>query len=305
MAINAFAAEDPVPSILETAYINFGRGMDIFIQGCNQAISQLALLSVNNDIVGNATAAAGVTLTSMFFAMGVFSDLAMFRVERIEEAIKVGMKFVIAKIIIENTGAIMGGIKGMLFDTLSVSEITSAFSTLGSTIMTSLYPTATTGDLDGLLELLAGSFGLNFVINIVLIEFPVFIIIVVTMVTVILTLAGILFELGIHMAVAPIALSTLVNEMTRPTGITFIKSYAAVCLQLLIIGVVVRVYNMLVSGVGGMVTIGELLGNATEISSLGQFVEPLITLALPMILLICLTTAIKKSGDITKRMLGV
>jgi hypothetical protein len=309
LAINVYAAEDPVPNFIEFAYRNFGAGMDIFVQGCVFVIDKMKNLVINETNMSDFTdgvTAAGVTLTSMFFAMGVFSDLAMFRVERIEEAIKVAMKFVIAKIIIENTDTIMLGIKGLLFDTLAVDELTSAFSTFGTDIMSSLYPTATTGDLDGLVAVLAGMFGLNYVLNIVLVELPVFIVIVVTMTTIIITIAGILFEMGIHIVVAPIALSTLVNEMTRPTGITFIKSYSAVCLQTLIIAAMVRVYQIINTNAINLVDFGSFTSSGgVNIGNLGVLVESIVRIVMPIIALICLTTGIKKSGDITKRMLGV
>jgi hypothetical protein len=101
------------------------------------------------------------------------------------------------------------------------------------------------------------------------------------------------------MCVAPIALSTLVNDTTRSTGISFIKSYSAVCLQLTLISVCINVYSAIATALNAQIE--ALFGDSLiAVNIFGQLINALV----PLLLFVCLSTAIKKSGDITKRMLG-
>ncbi|MDR0991408.1 MAG: hypothetical protein LBL87_00720 [Ruminococcus sp.] len=255
-------------------------------------VYRIAQINVSDTISAGLTT-AGTALTTCFFAMAVFSDLAMFRVERIEEAIRVAMKFVIAKIIIENTTGIMTSIKGMFFDTLGAQEINYAFSKFGNeTLGVFLSANGETAAIE------PGLFGLNFIVIMIFLGTPVLLISAICLFSVVFTIAGNLFEMGIHIAISPIAFSTLVNEMTRQTGITFIKSYAAVCLQLFVISVITQLYPIISEQAAAVVAGFEPPGS--EFS----FVWSVNTLLVPLLMLICFSTAIKKSGDITKRMLG-
>ena len=98
------------------------------------------------------------------------------------------------------------------------------------------------------------------------------------------------------MAVGPIALSTLCNSTFRSTGLSYIKSLSAVCLQTTVIGAICKVYTKYATYFnlnldGSLATGGGGFGFV-----FGCF-APLLSL-----LVLCVT--IKKSSDITKRMFG-
>jgi hypothetical protein len=98
------------------------------------------------------------------------------------------------------------------------------------------------------------------------------------------------------MAAAPIALSTLCNDMTRPTGISFIKSYSAVCLQAFILGACLTVYGIISTQFDGM---------TMSLDCEGNLFAGLLKGLMPVIMVLSLSTIMKKSGEVTKRMLGV
>jgi hypothetical protein len=234
--------------------------------------------------LGDGATAVGISLTTLFFAMAVFSEVSAFRVERFEEAIRVAMKFIVAKIIIENTNVISGAIYA-LFTGLSKGALDSGLTSL-STSLATITPSDTGMDPLGT--------GLGWLIQIFTQVLPAYIITIFVFATILLTVCGIVFEIGIHMAAAPIALSTLCNDMTRPTGISFIKSYSAVCLQAFILGACLSVYSVISAKFAG-VTAG--------IASDGIF-GGLLGGLMPIIGVICLSTVMKRSGEITKRMFG-
>ncbi len=103
---------------------------------------------------------------------------------------------------------------------------------------------------------------------------------------------GIVFEIGIHMAVGPIALSTLCNSTFRSTGLSFIKSYTAVCLQTTVIGAICKVYTKFATNL-----------NLTNITATGMAAN-MVAYCMPLLGLAVLCVTIKKSSDITKRMFG-
>ena len=123
---------------------------------------------------------------------------------------------------------------------------------------------------------------------------------VVMFVKIAINFIGIAFEIGIHQALAPIALSTLCNDMTRPTGIAFIKSYAASCLQIAVMAAIFKVYADLMvqlSNLNLLKALGEASIDLGIFSSVVSFITPLICT-------IALSKAVKLAGDMTKRMFG-
>jgi hypothetical protein len=228
---------------------------------------------------------AAVSLATLFFVMQFFSELASFRMDRIEEAIRLAMKVIVAKIILENSAVITDMIYEMFWG-LSVESLNLSLTEL-STSLTAI------GRPDD-----PGFLGINNILSLVLIFIPAFSITIFVLCSLVLTIAGIFFEVQIHVAVAPLAISTLVNQTTRSTGISFIKSYVATCLQLTIISMCVTVFvhmNLLLKP-----AINELDG-VLSTTSIGSLINCIVTL----LVFVCFSTAIKKSGDLTRRMFGV
>lgn len=245
------------------------------------------LYATKADIIpASAVTSVGVSLTALFFCLEMFSQVAQFRMERIEDAIRLAMRFIVAKIIIENTNGISNGIYS-IFRIASSGSIIDACDSITNSIGTVAFDRYAATD----------NFGISIIICFlgVIILSSVF---VFTFFKIALTIVGIAFEIGVHQAVAPIALSTLCNDLARPTGIAFIKSYAAACLQIVVIASMFKVF-------GGIFQKLSLAGiNLTNGAvALGLF-APLIRFISPLVCLIALSKAIKIASDLTKRMFG-
>lgn len=260
-----------------------------------EAIGELALafgnvydtiikLAIPRPVVTGITALA-ISLTTLFFCMEMFSQLAQFRVERIEDAIRIGMKFVVAKVIIENTDGIAGGIKA-IFMKASSKTFSEAISQLAFDMPADLFDNIEAGFFD-INYLILGFWGVLYMI----VFFVIF-------VTILINIMGIIFEITIHQAVAPVALSTLCNDTVRQTGISFIKSYAAVCLQIGVIGAILQAFALIYPKLTALDTVILTFLKSPLIGSYAVFY-------LPLIALVVLSKAIKTSSEITKRMFGV
>lgn len=230
-----------------------------------------------------AITALGVSLTSLFFCLEMFSQMAQFRVERIEDAIRIAMKFIVAKIIIENSVGIAKGIYQM-FRITSNTYISQTFDHIIGTLKAfTIDP-----DAGGLMDI---GYILLFVAFI-----GVAIMFLVLYIKILITFIGIGFEMGIHQAVAPIALSTLCNDLARPTGIAFIKSFSATCLQVIVIIAIFNVFTAIMNN--------HLINHLMfDTSGLGIF-SGLANFVVPTIFFMALNKAIKSASEITKRMFG-
>lgn len=235
-----------------------------------------------SDVVSSAVTSAGVSLTTLFLCMEMFSQITSKWFERIEDAIQLGIKLIVAKIIIENSSAIVGGISSY-FKKLGTASLESGFNTIVTNITGMALPDN------------GGPFGIGYMF-ITLLLYVIIAIVVIVLIMVAIEVAGIVFEIGIHMAVGSIALSTLCNSTFRSTGLSYIKSFSAVCLQTTVIGAICTVYTKMAlyfnKDMGG-----ELLGAAGNAGLIFGYFGPLLGLAI-----LCVT--IKKSSDITKRMFG-
>lgn len=260
-------------------YEFIGKILLVFGELCDVVLS----LEIPTPVLTGVTA-LGVSLTTLFFCMEMFSQLAQFRVERIEDAIRIGMRFVVAKVIIENTTAIAGGIRE-IFSLASLRTLKQGFAEIATT------------SLEVLVSDDGGTFGINYIIMGFWAGLTSIVFFVISL-TILISIVGIIFEIAIHQAVAPIALSTLCNDTVRQTGITFIKSYAAVCLQVGIIGVILTVFAKIQEAVAGMdYSSIDIFRASPTLSSITSFFAP-------VVLMIILSKAIKTSSDLTKRMFG-
>lgn len=235
----------------------------------------------------DAIVSVGVALTSLFFCLEMFSQLAQFRVERIEDAIRIGMKFIVAKVIIENTDGVSQGIY-QLFSISSTGGLKDACQSISDMISTIMLDTGVGGLLGiGYLLLFLAVAMLSIVLFIELFK-------------IIISIVGVFFEIAIHQAIAPIALSTLCNDLARPTGIAFIKSYASACLQITIMTTICSVFASITAHLT-TIDLGAILnGKSIDLGIFSvcvQFVSPLLCV-------VALSKAMKISSDLTKRMFG-
>lgn len=234
-----------------------------------------------------AITAVGVSLTTLFFTMEMFSQMAQFRVERIEDAIRIAMRFVVAKVIIENTSGISKGIFG-IFMRGSGTGIRNAL----DSVTANLASLVIEPDKGGFL---GAGYTILFVFLCV-----VYVVFFFQLLKIVISYIGIAFEIGIHQSLAPIALSTLCNDTVRQTGINYIKSYAATCLQLAVLTAIFNVFGELT----GTLASESFVDESEILTNLGIFAS-LVELLMPLLLIMALCKAIKTSTDLTKRMFGV
>lgn len=96
----------------------------------------LNILSINiydANIVTTGIESAALSLAGLFLAMEMISMISEFRFERIEDAIRLWIKLLFAKIIIENSSNIIGSIYD-LFKGLGVVSIDDGFSKISGSI---------------------------------------------------------------------------------------------------------------------------------------------------------------------------
>lgn len=170
--------------------------------------------------VHGALQAIGYALLVLFFTMGVMKTCGSFaELKRPEQALKLFIRFAIAK------GVISYGMDLMLALMNIVQGIT-------GTIMNSSgfgTPQGTTLPAEIVTAVEACSFFESIPLWAVTLIGSLFI--WVLSFVMILTVYGRFFRLYMYTAVAPIPLSSFAGEPTQSIGISFIKSYAAVCLE--------------------------------------------------------------------------
>lgn len=222
----------------------------------------------------------GSALLTLFFCMEAFTYCASIDFNGgIEGALKVAMKLVVSQLIIQNVGNITEGVIDLFKNKTEIK-----YSTVFSDITASF---TTTAELDdgGILDINYLCMGILLLL-VLLVLFVLLSLIVVQMM-------GVIFETGMLIAIAPVALSTLVNTQARSTGIAFIKNLAAVSMQWGILAVCFTVY----SNVGSALVLNISASGSTMLSSILTFTTPLLSV-------IILTIMVKKSSEITKRALG-
>jgi hypothetical protein len=145
---------------------------------------------------------------------GTFADL-----KRPEVALKLFIRFIIAKTVITHGLELMMLLFNVVQGVISTIMTTAGFATgAGFTVPDSMV-TAIEG-----LSFLAS-------IPLWLVALLARLIIMVLSFIIILTVYGRFFKLYMYTAIAPIPLSTFAGEPTQSIGISFLKSFAAVCLE--------------------------------------------------------------------------
>lgn len=224
--------------------------------------------------------AVGSALLTLFFCMEAFTYCASIDFNGgIEGALKVAMKLVVSQLIIQNVGNITEGVIDLFKNKTEIK-----YSTVFSDITASF---TTTAELDD-----GGILDINYLCMGILLLL-VLIVLFVLLSLIVVQMMGVIFETGMLIAIAPVALSTLVNTQARSTGIAFIKNLAAVSMQWGILAVCFTVY----SNVGSALVLNISASGSTMLSSILTFTTPLLSV-------IILTIMVKKSSEITKRALG-
>ena len=164
--------------------------------------------------------AVGLALLVLFFVVGVMKTCgSLTEVKKPEHALKLFIRFAIAKIVVTYGMDLMLAIfkisQGIVSKIMTVANITSSTkSTLPSGIISAIESCGFFESIPLWAVTLIGG-----------------LIVTVLSFIMIMTVYGRFFKLYLYTAIAPIPLSTFAGEPTSHVGKSFLKSYAAVCLE--------------------------------------------------------------------------
>ena len=178
-----------------------------------------AIWDVIVDING-ALKAIGYALVVLFFLMGVVKTTSNFsELKRPEQALKLFIRFILAKSVVSYGMDIMLG----LFRIIQ-GVITTAMNTAGLATQAAVTVPA---------EMEAAIRGLTFMQSIPAWAVSLIggLVVIVLSFVMIMSVYGRFFKLYMYTAIAPIPLSTFAGEPSSSIGKAFLKSYAAVCLE--------------------------------------------------------------------------
>lgn len=178
-----------------------------------------------------AVSAVAMSLVSLFFVTQFCTEAMYLRIKTYEDAFKLIFKFFLAKTLVQNATGLMGIIYN------SFNKITLNLSAQTGSIIKNFDKTAIAAKPDT-----PGLVGFNYALERIQ-AFPTLLIVRAACWTISLVLIGRLFEVIVYGLVAPIPLATVAGEGWTESAKNFLKGYAAVCLQSLIIIVMFNAFN--------------------------------------------------------------
>ena len=232
--------------------------------------------------VHGAVTAIGIALLVLFFVMGVMKTCGSFaEVKRPEQALKLFIRFAIAKGVVTYGLELMMALFQIVQGVISTIMGAAGFSAPQDTI---LPPEIITAVEDcGFFEsiplwavTLIGSLFIT-VLSFVMI----------------MTVYGRFFRMYLYTAIAPVPLATFAGEPSQSVGISFIKSYAAVCLEGAIIVLACIIFAVFAS------TPPVVDTDAAAVSMVWSYVGELI------FNMLVLVGAVKMSDRVVREMMGL
>ena len=224
-----------------------------------QAFKDGAIWGIITSING-VLGAIGTALLVLFFTVGVIKTCGSFaELKKPETAVKVFIRFIIAKWLIDNCLSIL-----VNFVTIVQSIITSV--TSASSIGTALEfaipsDVQTTFEGIGILDGAIPVWAVCFISHLAMI---------VISIVLLLTVYGRFFRIYMYTAIAPIPLSTMAGQPTENIARSFLKSYAGVCLQ----GVVIVLSCVIFTAFAG--SMPEMDTSAEPLEMVWKYVSGLI-----------------------------
>lgn len=214
------------------------------ICGCCKSLIELMSSNVKPLTIsaGISTSISSVssTIATLLVMIELCSQAMGFHFDDINDAVRFAFKVVVYKIIIENSPKIVKGVYGMFIDESSWSEVANGFDQIKSSFNNTI--SNMSQDFQTLQNNGDWLLGIkSFIMGILIVGFVIFICII--LIKIMASIAGLLFELAINIAIAPVPLATLVNSQTRQIGIGFIKGFAGNCLTLTMYSLCFNIYN--------------------------------------------------------------
>lgn len=180
--------------------------------------------------------AIGLALLVLFFVVGVMKTCgSLTEVKKPEHALKLFIRFAIAKIVVTYGMELMMAIfkisQGIVSKVMTISKITSSTnSTLPTEMIKSIEDCGFFESIPLWAVTLIGG-----------------LVVTVLSFIMIMTVYGRFFKLYLYTALAPVPLSTFAGEPTQSVGKSFLKSYAAVCLEGVIIVLSCIIFSLFAS----------------------------------------------------------
>lgn len=194
--------------------------------------------SCTDGTVKSTISAAATTIATLLVVIELCTQAMGFHFDDINDAVRFGFKVVVYKIIIENSSKIVDLVYGIFVDSDAWTNIATSVEGLSGVF--------DTGDLTeskfNLIGVVGEILGIKqFFIGLILLLIS--IVVCGVLIKIMAAIAGLLFELAINIAIAPIPIATLVNSQTRGIGIGFIKNFAGNCMTLMMYTVCFTVYS--------------------------------------------------------------
>lgn len=210
------------------------------------------------------TAVEGVALVlvSMFFAIQLCNDAILLKIQSYEQVFKLFFKFILAKVLVQNARGLMG----IIFN--GFNQIAARLGEANYGFLDSFTPESLITQPDS-----AGFLNLNYLLK-YLETMPTYLILMGACWIINLILIGRLFEIVVYTVISPIPMSTFAGEGWHDIAKAFIKSYAAVCLQGVVIIVMFYAFAQIAELLGGTSTIGitiTTLSLALGVAKSGQW----------------------------------
>ena len=232
--------------------------------------------------IHGAVKAIGIALLVLFFVIGVMKTCGSFAdVKRPEHALKLFIRFALAKGVVTYGLELMMALFQIVQGVISTIMGAAGFSTPQETILPSEIVTAV--EECGFFEsiplwavTLIGSLFIT-VLSFVMI----------------MTVYGRFFRMYLYTAIAPVPLATFAGEPSQSVGISFIKSYAAVCLEGAIIVLACIIFAVFAS------TPPVIDSDAAAVSMVWSYVGELI------FNMLVLVGAVKMADRVVREMMGL
>ncbi len=170
--------------------------------------------------INGAVQAIGLALLVLFFVVGVMRTCGSFaETKRPETALKLFVRFAVAKGVVTYGMELMLALFNIVQGVISTIMTAAGFGSAGQTVLPAEIVTAVED---------CGFFESIPLWAVTLIGS---LLVTVLSFVMIMTVYGRFFKLYLYTALAPVPLSTFAGEPTQSVGVSFIKSYAAVCLE--------------------------------------------------------------------------
>ena len=232
--------------------------------------------------IHGAVKAIGLALLVLFFVVGVMKTCGSFaELKKPEHAIKLFVRFAIAKGVVtyglELMMALFKIVQGLISTIMNASGLGTADQTvLPAEMVTAIENCGFFESVPLWAVTLIGS-----------------LVITVLSFIMIMSVYGRFFKLYLYTALAPVPLSTFAGEPTQNVGKSFIKSYAAVCLEGAVIILACVIFSLFASSPP------EIDPNAAPVSMVWSYIAELI------FNMLILVGAVKMADKIVHEMLGV